>query len=212
MTEGQIFQYCYAEVTTCENTIACTKYIVDNNIEGDLIECGVAGGGQIALMKKTLGNYGKIRNIVAFDSFEGIPYGLEGKDTEQAGIGWIPDMDGRLVSTGITSHSLDNCKQNIIDCTGDAENIEFIKGWFQDTLPKYKANKIALLRLDGDLYASTMVCLKYLFKKVVKGGVVIIDDYGLNGCRIACEEYFKSIKYKPNYLDIPNSSAKYFYK
>lgn len=212
MTEGQIMQYCYAEVTTCQNTIDMTNYIMDNNIQGDIIECGVAGGGQIALIKKTLDNKGQTRNIIAFDSFEGIPYGLEGKDTEQAGIGWIPDMDGRLESTGVTVHSLENCQKNIKDCVGNIDDIEFIKGWFQDTLPLYKPNKISLLRLDGDLYESTMVCLKHLFKSVVKGGVVIIDDYGLNGCRIACEEYFKKIKYNPNYQDIPNSTAKYFIK
>lgn len=212
MTEGQIFQYCYANVTTCENTIAMTNYVLDNNIQGDFIECGVAAGGQISLMKKTLGHKGQIRKIVAFDSFDGIPYGIEGKDTEQAGIGWIPDMDGRLVSTGITRHTLANCIGNIKDCTGNVDNIEFIAGWFQDTLPKYKPNDIALLRLDGDLYESTLVCLKYLFKSVVKGGVVIVDDYGLTGCKLACDEYFKKIKYKPNYQTIKDSTAVYFIK
>lgn len=212
MTEGQIMQYCYANVTTCENTIAMTNYVLDNNIQGDFIECGVAAGGQICLMKKTLGHKGQTRNIVAFDSFEGIPYGLEGKDTEQAGIGWIPDMDGRLVSTGITVHPIENCKNNIVNATGNLHNIEFVEGWFQDTLPKYKPKDIALLRLDGDLYASTMVCLKYLFKSVVKGGVVIVDDYGLTGCKLACDEYFKKIRYKPNYQTIKDSTAVYFIK
>jgi O-methyltransferase len=212
MTEGQIFQYCYAETTTCQNTLDMTYYVIDNNIGGDLVECGVAGGGQLALFKKAMGNRGHIRNIVAFDSFEGIPYGLEGKDTEQAGIGWIPDMDGRLESTGITVHSLENCQINLVRCVGNFDNITFIKGWFQDTLPNYKPNKIAILRLDGDLYESTMVCLKHLFKSVVKGGVVIVDDYGLTGCKLACDEYFKKINYKPKYQDIQGSTAKYFIK
>ncbi len=211
-TEKQIFQYCYATVETCYNTIDMVNYILNNNIQGDIIECGVAAGGQLALIKRVLNNREQQRNIIAFDSFEGIPYGIEAKDKEQAGIGYIPDMDGRLESTGITVHSLENCMSNIIECVGDVNNITFVKGWFQNTLPEYKPNKIALLRLDGDLYDSTMVCLKHLFKSVVKGGVVIVDDYGLEGCKLACDEYLASIKYKPKYLDIPNSTAKYFIK
>lgn len=211
-TEKQIFQYCYATEYTCYNTIDMVNYIINNNIKGDIIECGVAAGGQIALIKKVLNNREQVRNIIAFDSFEGIPYGIEGKDKEQAGIGYIPDMDGRLESTGITVHSLENCMNNIKECVGDVNNITFIKGWFQDTLPTYKPNKIALLRLDGDLYESTFVCLTYLFRSVSKSGVVIIDDYGLEGCRLACDEYFKMIKYKPKYIDIPNSTAKYLIK
>lgn len=211
-TPKQIFQYCYAEESTCHNTMDMVNYIINNNIKGDIIECGVGGGGQIALIKTALANRETTRNIIAFDSYEGIPYGIESKDKVQAGIGKMAGMDGRLESTGITVHSLPQVIQNINDCVGNTNDITFIKGWFQETLPDYKPNKIALLRLDGDLYESTLVCLEHLFKSVSKGGVVIIDDYGLEGCKLACDEYFAKIKYKPNYQDIAGSTAKYFFK
>lgn len=211
-TPKQIFQYCYAEESTCHNTIDMVNYIINNNIQGDIIECGVGGGGQIALIKSALANRETTRNIVAFDSYEGIPYGIESKDKVQAGIGKMEGMDGRLESTGITVHPLTQVINNITECVGNVNDIQFVKGWFQETLPTYKANQIALLRLDGDLYESTMVCLKHLFKSVASQGVVIIDDYGLEGCKLACDEYFKKIGYKPKYQDINNSTAKYFYK
>jgi|VirMetMinimDraft_7_1064189.scaffolds.fasta_scaffold11732_6 O-methyltransferase len=208
----QIFQYCYATEQTCYNTIDMVNYIINNNIQGDIIECGVGGGGQIALIKSALANRNETRNIIAFDSYEGIPFGIEAKDKEQAGIGKMDGMDGRLESTGITVHSLENVISNITECVGNVNDITFVKGWFQNTLPEYKPNKIALLRLDGDLYESTMVCLNHLFSSVAKGGVVIIDDYGLYGCKLACDEFFKSIKYKPKYIAIDGSTSKYFIK
>ena len=72
------------------------------------------------------------------------------------------------------------------------ENIYSYKGWFEDTVPAFAdyCEDISILRLDGDLYNSTYVCLKYLYPKVIKGGLVIIDDWALPGCRSAVDDYF----------------------
>jgi hypothetical protein len=75
-----------------------------------------------------------------------------------------------------------------------------VKGWFQDTLPVWqnKIPDIAILRLDGDWYESTRICMETLYSKLVSGGICIIDDYGYNsGCRKAVHEYLDKHKENP---------------
>jgi hypothetical protein len=73
----------------------------------------------------------------------------------------------------------------------DRSDLVFHTGWFQDTIPKADINDIALLRLDGDWYESTKICLENLYQKVVEGGYIIIDDYGtFSGCAQAVDEFF----------------------
>lgn len=68
--------------------------------------------------------------------------------------------------------------------------VRFLPGWFRDTLPQAPVDRLAVLRLDGDLYESTWVALEALYPKVSAGGVIIIDDYGaLPRCREAVEDY-----------------------
>jgi hypothetical protein len=69
------------------------------------------------------------------------------------------------------------------------ENVVFVKGFFKDTMPNFQSEKIALLRLDGDMYSSTWEALENLYHKVSDGGYVIVDDYALNGCRKAIEDF-----------------------
>jgi O-methyltransferase len=83
----------------------------------------------------------------------------------------------------------------------DLNMYEFVVGWFENTIPLNNINKISLLRLDGDLYSSTKVCLDNLHHKVQKGGYVIVDDYALAGARKAVHEYFENNKL--NYELIP---------
>jgi hypothetical protein len=73
--------------------------------------------------------------------------------------------------------------------------------------------KISVLRLNGDLHESTLVCLKHLYPNVTKGGIVIIDDYALTGCRIAVEQYFKSIRRKlPEMISVDGQGVVFFVK
>lgn len=175
-----------------------TKYVIDNKIEGVLIECGVAAGSQIAMMQKVLVENNEDRKILGFDSFEGIPYATN-KDIQQPGIGDIDkDKYGMLVTTGVSAHTKGSVLQNFQRYELPIENLYLIEGWFENTVePASKEiDKIALLRLDGDLYRSTQVCMKHLFPKLVKGGVLIIDDYQLKGCADAIHEFIKPSKLK----------------
>jgi hypothetical protein len=118
------------------------------------------------------------RTIHAFDSFEGIPAaGVE--DGEQ----------GKKIEFKSVC-SLEKVKEYMKSFKVDG--IVYHKGWFKDTVPEYEG-KIALLRLDGDLYSSTKVCMEHLYPKLVKGGFLIVDDYNLEGCRKAIDEFLPTV-------------------
>lgn len=201
---------CYSSLETLYFTYNVAESL--EKVEGDLVECGVAAGAQIIAMR--LGSPKKV--IHAFDSFEGIPL-PSNRDNQIPGIRLLEETEinllpkpgeQKLVSSGATVVSEQDFWAHI-DASGTSrENIIIHKGWFENTMPENEIEKISLLRLDGDLYNSTYVCLQHLFKKVVKGGIVIIDDWKLPGCRAACQDYFKSINYSPNYIGI--SDIKYF--
>ena len=214
-----ISQFAYSFPVTIQNSFDMAMEVLNNNIEGDFVECGVAAGAQIGAFQYALATTQKSRKIWALDSYEGIP--LAGEfDTEQAGIGAITHdkylpIEQRLVSSGVTCHSLENVKENFAKWGLPIDNIEFVKGWFQNTLPVYEnqIDKISILRLDGDLHESTLVCLKSLYPKVVKSGVVIIDDYALEGCRVAVKQYFDSIKQPlPEMINVDGNGVHYFKK
>lgn len=197
----EIAKIAYSSRNVVEGTYSLSDMQLQYN--GCFVECGVGAGAQLAAMQLAIGGGPTKQQIWAFDSFEGIP--LAGiYDEQQPGIGkpqhdTAAPIQERLVSSGITSHSVENVKENLIKLGLPIDNIHFIKGWFQGTLPVTAVPPISLLRLDGDLYESTLVCLQYLFPKVISGGVVIIDDYALSGCRKAVKYYFKTL---PKMIDI----------
>jgi O-methyltransferase len=181
---------CYSTRATILNTIDCVLSVKE--VPGCFVECGVAAGAQIIAMRMT--DYD--REIYGFDSFEGIPMAGP-NDTSQPGIGKIKhdvnsDIKERLVSSGITSYTTDQVLNNFKQAEVSAYRVNLVKGWFQDTVNKFN-KPIALLRLDGDLYESTLVCLQYLYPFVSVGGIIIIDDYGLDGCRQAVIDYFDTM-------------------
>lgn len=171
----------YSSWETIELTYQCAKYTIDNNIRGAFVECGVASGNNFAAMCKA-GRHG-----YGFDSFEGIPWaGVN--DTEQPGIGKKDESKhGILESSGVTSHSADNVALNFE--RWKLKNYSLIKGWFQHTC-KIWIGEIAVLRLDGDLYESTYIPLQFLYPMLNEGGILIIDDYQLAGCKKAFDDYF----------------------
>ena len=171
----------------------CAEYVIRKGLPGVIVECGVAAGAQVAMMARAVKDQHGTRTFHLFDSFEGIPMAGP-KDADQPGIG-APQHDvhapiaERLVSSGISASTVDRVKANLHDwdCKGP---FVYHKGWFQHTLPHLQNfPPIALLRLDGDLYESTAVCLRYLYPLVVEGGLIVIDDYALPGCKKAVHEY-----------------------
>lgn len=157
------------------------------NVEGDVIECGVWKGGMSAGIAEMLGNE---RKYFLFDSFEGLP---EVKEIDGiAAKEWQKNITGE--------EYYDNCNAPIeyADKAMKESKTDFklIKGWFKDTLPKHNfENKIALLRLDGDWYDSTMECLKYIYPYIAENGLILIDDYYTwDGCSKAVHDYLSEIK------------------
>lgn len=202
----------YSSKETLNFTYETAKRLKD--APGVFIECGVAAGAQIIAMAYGAPN----KTIYAFDSFDGIPL-PSNKDDQMPGIRKLTEAERKelpepgkqvLESSGATSVSLGDFWVNIENSGVYKDNIIPIQGWFEETLPEFIGPATALLRLDGDLYNSTFVCLKHLFPNVIDGGVVIIDDIQLKGCRDACDDYFHTIGYKPNMQYVSNIA--FFYK
>lgn len=162
-------------------------------IPGDFVECGIAMGSGIACMKRACPN----KLVWGYDSFQGIQ--LAGpKDSEQPGIGGpiTHDTSGNLlVSSGITVHSREQVNDILFNQLEFKEDdFILVEGWIQETLPKFKPKKIALLRLDMDLYDPTLFALEQLYPRLSKGGVLLIDDYGsCSGVAKACFDYFGTV-------------------
>ncbi len=184
----------HRQVETCEK----------RKIPGAFVECGTWKGGAVGLMALANLRHGKARRILhLFDSFEGIPepdaavdgsLAVEQVRSVQGGV------DGRLVAVqglyekfaGSVGTLEDNRRLLEKEIGYPAEFIRYHRGWFQETVPADAGaiGSIAILRLDGDWYASTKVCLDHLYPRVVPGGFVIVDDYGTyEGCRKAVDEY-----------------------
>jgi hypothetical protein len=193
MIEDKVLARFLGTVASAEKLIELSN--IADLVEGDIVECGVAYGGGVAIMSQATN-----KKIWCYDSYEGIQLASE-KDELQAGIGAIShDINGDLLqSSNITVCSLEDVKSNLLDMGCDLDRFQFIKGWVQKTIPKKIPESISLLRLDMDIYDATLHALKYLFPLLTKGGVFILDDGNLKGCIDACNDYFKSINYVPEW-------------
>jgi hypothetical protein len=166
-----------------ENIEFCFNEIVKNNIPGDFIETGVWRGGATIFMKALLKS-SEINNRIVWvaDSFEGLPKPDENK--------YKADKGSTFYKSKQLAVTLDIVKNNFKKYDLLDENVKFLKGWFKDTLPIAPITKVALLRLDGDMYGSTMDALVNLYPKLSVGGYILIDDFGsVNVCKQAVLDY-----------------------
>lgn len=158
-------------------------------IEGAIVECGVFKGGSAAVMTMAASPQ---RRVWLFDSFEGLPEPTA-EDGEKAVEYSGHRTSGALEPIGQCVGPLDVVKELFFEkLKVDESRVKIRQGWFQDTLPvaRHEIGAIAALRLDGDWYDSTKVCLENLYDLVVPGGFVIIDDYGYwEGCKRAVDEF-----------------------
>ena len=144
--------------------------VIANNIPGDIVETGVWRGGACIMARAILNAYGiKDRKIVACDSFEGLPPPNEGQ--------FPADKDSNFHEFADLSVSLEQVKENFARFGLLDDQVVFVKGWFRDTMKIVPSKQIAVLRLDGDMYESTIDPLNYLYDRVPTGGFVIVDDY-----------------------------------
>lgn len=163
----------------------CVTDIIENNVEGDLIETGVWRGGAVIFMRAILKAYDvKDRIVWAADSFEGLPKPNAEK--------YAADKNDTLYTYDELKVSLETVQDNFRKYDLLDDQVKFLKGWFRDTLPAAPFKKLAVLRLDGDMYESTMDALVNLYPKLSVGGYIIIDDWGaVEGCKLAVQDYRK---------------------
>jgi O-methyltransferase len=166
-----------------DNIQALATDVIMRNVDGDFIETGVWRGGAVILMRAVLKAYDVAdRTVWVADSFSGLPE---------------PDIDAYPEDAGSYFHqvdflkvSLDEVKKNFAKYDLLDDQVKFLVGWFKDTLPSAPIKKLALMRLDGDMYESTMDSLNCLYQRLSAGGYCIIDDFNaIAACKKAVMEF-----------------------
>ena len=169
-----------------DNLIFAVTEALKNKIPGDFIETGVWRGGACIMMRGLLGAYGDTsRTVWVADSFEGLPP----PDAEKyaADRGDVHHTKAPL-AVGLEAVQSNFRRYGLLD-----DQVKFLKGWFKDTLPTAPISALAVLRLDGDMYESTMDGFKALYHKVSPGGYVIVDDYHVvKACRKAVHDFMEA--------------------
>lgn len=163
------------------NLQSCIEQVLADGVPGDLIETGVWRGGAAIFMRGVLRAYGVTdRTVWVADSFAGLPapeiatYPLDAE--------WLPSAGCIAVDIQTVQRNFE--RYGLLDA-----HVQFLQGWFKDTLPTAPITHLAVLRLDGDLYESTWDALTHLYPKVSQGGFVLIDDYNYASCRQAVHDY-----------------------
>ena len=175
------------------------RYVLEQNIKGDFVECGVWRGGSALMMAKMLATRGITnRQVFLYDTFEGMS---EPSDHDKSFDGKSADEQ---LAKGVHNKEksvwcladLNDVQQNLQQSGLSEGQVVFVKGKVEDTLPAgMPEGPIALLRLDTDWYESTLHELQVLYPPLTKNGVLIIDDYGhWEGCRKAVDEYIMDNK------------------
>jgi hypothetical protein len=154
-----------------DNLQLAIEDVLARGVPGDLIEAGAWRGGACIFMRGVLKAHGITdRRVWVADSFEGLPAPNPAQ--------YPADAEAGPEAAGMMAVSLETVRDNFARYGLLDDRVVFLKGWFRDTLPTAKLEKLAILRLDGDLYESTMDSLVHLYPKLAPGGYVIVDDYG----------------------------------
>lgn len=143
------------------------RSVVRRNVPGDVVECGTARGGSAALMGLALQRLGVRRRLWVFDTFEGLPPPSDADPDRAIAERFVGECQGDLQEV-----------EDLFRLLGIHASTTFVKGLFQDTLPRTPVGAIAVLHLDGDWHDSVMTCFEHLYAHVSPGGVIQIDDYG----------------------------------
>jgi O-methyltransferase len=170
-------------VKRMSNLQDCVETVLREGVEGDLIETGVWRGGACIFMRGILKAYGVTsRQVFVADSFAGLPKPDAEKYPEDEG-------DDHYLRHNELAISLEQVQENFRKYGLLDDQVTFLKGWFKDTLPTLGDRRFAVIRLDGDLYESTMDALTNLYPRLRPGGFCIIDDFNLKNCRAAVRDY-----------------------
>lgn len=188
LTEDEMFRrlngldwngYTMIGLRRLDNLEYCINSVLKDNITGAIVECGVWRGGAMIFANGALKENEAVRNVYICDVFDGtFPKPLQECDE------WTEKHDFSSLSV-----SLDQVKQNFTVFDLLTDNIIFKKGWFSDTLGEIK-EPVAILRIDGDTYQSTMDSL-VLEPQIPSGGYIIMDDWAIDVSKKAFLDYFK---------------------
>jgi O-methyltransferase len=166
-----------------ENLQFCVTDVLARKVPGDLIETGAWRGGVTIFMRAILEAYGDTeRQVWVADSFQGLPRPDPERWPAEAGDEhWTMDQ----LAVPLEEVQANFARYGLLD-----ERVRFLPGWFKDTLPTAPIERLAVLRLDGDMYGSTMEALEALYPKLSVGGYVIVDDYGaIAQCKEAVTDF-----------------------
>lgn len=184
-------------VTSMERMFAlyrATRWVADRGLAGAVVECGVLRGGSVMLAARTLLEAGDDgRDLWLYDTFRGM---TEPGPEDESVFGLRPWHRWRRRREGDHNRwgyaPLEEVRRNVEETGYPPERIRYVEGEVEETLPERRPERIALLRLDTDWYASTRHELEHLYPRLVPGGVLIVDDYGhWKGARRAVDEYLE---------------------
>ncbi|MBF4762404.1 class I SAM-dependent methyltransferase [Nocardioides islandensis] len=183
-----------------DNIQLAVESVLRDDVPGDLIETGVWRGGSAIFMRGVLKVHGDTtRKVWACDSFEGLPVPNAAQYPKDEGLDFYKST-GLAVGVEQVRHNFR--RYGLLD-----DQVEFVVGWFKDTLPTVPVERLAVLRLDGDLYESTIEALEPLYPKLSPGGFCIIDDYHIPACRAAVDDYRAAHDITDEVLPIDEMSA-----
>jgi len=166
-----------------DNLQFCIETVLREHIKGDMIETGVWRGGACIFMRAVLAAYDvHDRRVFVADSFRGLPKPDKRYPADRNAQFHIH----RFLAVSRAEVERNFRKYDLLD-----DNVVFLEGWFKDTLPTAPIERLSILRLDGDMYSSTMEALTNLYPKLSDGGFCIVDDYALAGCRDAIDDFRK---------------------
>jgi len=168
-----------------DNIRFCVEQCLKEQIPGDFIETGVWRGGATIFMRGLLKAYNiQDRCVYVADSFEGLP------EPESR---YPVDVEGGYIKhppkASILAVPVEEVKKTFANYNLLDDQVRFLQGFFETTLPNSGIEKLAILRMDGDMYSSTIQTLDALYDRVSPGGFIIIDDYALRTCRAAVDDF-----------------------
>ncbi len=176
---------------------------IEEGVRGDILETGVWRGGACILARAVLRAWGDTsRRVFVADSFEGLP---------PPNLDFPQDAESVLHQQAELAVSLETVRANFAKFDLLDDQVVFLKGWFRDTMPRAPIAQLAVLRLDGDMYESTLDPLTHMYDRVSVGGWVIVDDYFLAPCKAAIDDFLGARSLDPEILPIDGLGV-YFQK
>lgn len=185
-----------------DNIKECVEAVLRDGVPGDLIETGVWRGGASIFMRGVLKAWGdETRTVWVADSFQGLPRPDATRFPADTGDE-LHKLGGLAVGVDQVRHNFE--RYGLLD-----DQVEFLVGWFKDTLPTAPIEQLAVMRLDGDMYESTWQGLEALYPKLSPGGFCIIDDFGSHAsqCGRAIEDYRKQHGITEEIVDVDGFGA-----